>query len=330
MVFNQTLRLKRICSPKSDLDSHGKELKNWFSKRDYPPKRISEQVKRALRSEENVKEKNRQHMKENNVPLVVTYNPNFKNLSFLICKNLKLLYADPETKRVFTPAPFFSFRSFRNLKSFLVNSEVYPLERKVGSAKCNGKRCQVCLNVNETANFEPFQTKQKYKINHHLNYNDKFLIYLLSCKVCGLQYVGSTTDKFRFRWNNYKENDKKAIRGEEHMLPGLFEHFVADNHKCFLTDCSITLIDKTDGLDPTRREEYMKGFKSCGFLWVKYLKLMVTSARFWTFFRGRSLVYVKCILLNHTYVSCKEYHFCILSCSIIFSDGDSNRIDSVN
>ena len=109
------------------------------------------------------------------------------------------------------------------------------------------------------------------------------------------------------------------------MQPGLFEHFVADNHKCFLTDCSITLIDKADGLDPTRREEYMKGFKSCGFLWVKYLKLMVTSARFWTFFRGRSLVYVKYILLNHTYVSCKEYYFCILSCSIIFFDGDSNR-----
>ena len=109
IIFSQTLRLKRICSPKSDLDSHVKELKNWFSKRDYPPKRISEQVNRALRSEENVKEKDGQHMKENGVPLVATYNPNFKNLSFLIRKNLKLLYADPETKRVFTPAPFFSF-----------------------------------------------------------------------------------------------------------------------------------------------------------------------------------------------------------------------------
>ena len=42
---------------------------------------------RVLRSEENVKEKDGQHMKENGVPLVVTYNPNFKNLSFLIRKN---------------------------------------------------------------------------------------------------------------------------------------------------------------------------------------------------------------------------------------------------
>ena len=56
-----------------------KELKNWFSKRGYPAKVIREQVNRALRSEENVKKKDGQHMKENGVPLVVTYNPNFKN-----------------------------------------------------------------------------------------------------------------------------------------------------------------------------------------------------------------------------------------------------------
>ena len=86
-----------------------KELKNWFSKRCYPPKVITDQFKRAMRSEENVKEKDGQRMKKNGIPLVVTYNTNFKNLSFLICKNLKSLYADPETKKVFTPAPFVSF-----------------------------------------------------------------------------------------------------------------------------------------------------------------------------------------------------------------------------
>ena len=87
----------------------------------------------------------------------------------------------------------------------------------------------MCLNIKGTDTFESFQTKQKYKINHHLNCNRKSLVYLLSCKVCGLQYVGSTTDKFRFRWNNYKENDSKTLRREEYMQQELFEHFIADN-----------------------------------------------------------------------------------------------------
>ena len=53
-------------------------------------------------------------MKENDVPLVVTYNLDFKNLSFLIHKNLQFLHADSETKRVFMPAPFIFFQSTRN------------------------------------------------------------------------------------------------------------------------------------------------------------------------------------------------------------------------
>ena len=90
------------------------------SKRGYPAKVISEQVYRGLRSEENVKEKDGQHMKVNGVSLVLTYNPNYNNLSFLIGKKLHVLYADPETKRAFTGAPFVSFRSAKNLKRFLV------------------------------------------------------------------------------------------------------------------------------------------------------------------------------------------------------------------
>ena len=83
-----------------------KELKNWFSKRGYPDRIISEQVNRVLRSEENVKERDGEHIKENGVSLVVTYNPNFKNLRILIRKNLQFLYTDPETKKVFTPGTF--------------------------------------------------------------------------------------------------------------------------------------------------------------------------------------------------------------------------------
>ena len=80
----------------------------------------------------------------------------------------------------------------------------------------------------------------------------------MSCKACGLQYVGSANGKFRLGWNNYKENDRKARREEEHMQQELLEHFATENHDFFLTDSSFTLIDKTDGSDPTKREEYRR------------------------------------------------------------------------
>ena len=114
-TFSQTLQLKRICSQKSDIDSHVKELKNWFSKRVDPAKVISKQVNRVLRSEDNLKENDGHHLKENNVPLVVTYSHNFNNIRFLVRKNLQFLYADRETKRDFRAALFVSFRSVRDL-----------------------------------------------------------------------------------------------------------------------------------------------------------------------------------------------------------------------
>ena len=204
IIFSQTLRLKRICSEKNDLNVHVEDLKTWFHKWGYPDYLIKEQVEKALRltpSDEN------NSKKVNGVPLVVTYNPAFKNLSQVIRKKLQLLYADEEVKKVFSPAPFVSFRSTRNLKSYLVRSKIYPLERKVGSEKYKSKRCLACLNVSETDVFQSFKTKEQYKINHQVNCNDNCLIYLLCCKVCGLQYVVFTTDKFRFRWNHYKENN---------------------------------------------------------------------------------------------------------------------------
>ena len=111
-----------------------KELKNWFNKRGYPEKIVSEKVNRALRSEESLKENDGQYMRGNGVPLVVTYNSNFRNLSFLICKNLQFLFADPKNKRVFTPALFVCFRSARNLKEFF--SKILSLPAKEEGMFC--------------------------------------------------------------------------------------------------------------------------------------------------------------------------------------------------
>ena len=51
-----------------------KEFKNWFSKGGCTEKFIRKQVNRAG---ENYKEKDEQHIKGNDVPLLVTYNANF-------------------------------------------------------------------------------------------------------------------------------------------------------------------------------------------------------------------------------------------------------------
>ena len=72
--------------------------------------------------------------------------------------------------------------------------------------------------------------------------------------MCGKQYVGSTTDKFRYRWNNYKNRQRNAEREEDHMQEYLHDHFLSQDHDGLLNNVEITLIDKTDPSDPEREE----------------------------------------------------------------------------
>ena len=151
-----------------------------------------------------------------------------------------------------------SFWEARKLSSYLLRAKLYPLERSVGSFKCNGKRCQICMNVTESNTFSSSVDKKEYVINHSFNCNDKCIIYLLTCNKCKMQYIGKTVDHFRLRWNNYKHNNRKYLRKESCMQQHFFEHFSSEGHNSFLDDVSIIFIDKTDPKDPNKREHYWR------------------------------------------------------------------------
>ena len=165
---------------------------------------------------------------------------------------------DKEVKKIFTPKPMISFCSARKLSNYLLRAKMYPIERIVGSKNCGSKRCEVCINVNETSTFTSTVTGETFIINHKFDCNIRCLVYLLTCRKCTIQYVGQTMDQFRSRWNNYKSDSRKYSRGDSCMQQHLFNHFCTSGHAGFLDDVSITFIDKTDPSDPLKRQDYWK------------------------------------------------------------------------
>ena len=232
----------------------------------YKKKLITEQLKKAtdMSRESLLAKKNVTQSK--GVPFVMDYSPSIRRVSGILYELFPLLHLEEESKRVFTHRPFVSFRNPRNLASYLVRAKVSPEQpRVVGSKKCGKPRCLTCNNIKETDFFVCNNTEKTFKINHKLDCNDKCLVYLLSCKVCGLQYVGQTSDRFRFRWNNYKSCQRKIANGEECTFQtSLHKHFLSDGHHGLLNDVEITLIDKTDASAPTERE----------FFWITTLKTL--------------------------------------------------------
>ena len=105
----------------------------------------------------------------------------------------------------------------------------------IGSCKCSGKHCTVCMNVNETLTVAGTVTHETCKINHQFNCTE------------------------------YKDNNIKYYRSEACMQEHLFRHFSRKSHNGFLNDASITFIDKTNPANPLKREDF----------WRKTLKTMV-------------------------------------------------------
>ena len=79
IIFSQALRMRRICSKKSDLVANVRKLKDWFIERGCPEDMVSNETKMALESPSLGRSKTSEKSVSGNcgtrVPLVVTYNP---------------------------------------------------------------------------------------------------------------------------------------------------------------------------------------------------------------------------------------------------------------
>ena len=53
------------------------------------------------------------------------------------------MYMDKEV-RMYAPEPIFSFKSWQKQSSYLVKAKLYPINRPVGSFKCNHPLQSVC------------------------------------------------------------------------------------------------------------------------------------------------------------------------------------------
>ena len=89
-----------------------------------------------------------------------------------------------------------SLRGARKISSYLVRAKLYRLEKRVGSFRCGGRRCKICLNVTETSTC----TNQTYKMNHEFNCNESSFIYLLTVRsvvtsMLGKQLISFAVDR---------------------------------------------------------------------------------------------------------------------------------------
>ena len=165
-----------------------------------------------------------------------------------------ILASDNEHKKVFPDVPMIGFKINKNLKAYLVRSQLPDLDEVGRSKPCGRKRrlCHLCENMKYTCAFKSKHLNEVHKINKEYNCNSKMAVYLIECEICGEQYTSSTKTKFRSRANNYKSTQRKFVNKEAVPKQALkqkrfHEHYCSDRPNC-IEDWVITLIDSADTL----------------------------------------------------------------------------------
>ena len=131
IIFSRAMKMRIICSKKSNLFAHVRKLKDWFKERGYPEDMVNKEAKRVLESPSLGRSKTSERSVSGNfgngVPLVVNYNPILCHLGQVIPKNLCFLHQDEEVKQVFN----YSFCSVRTLRSHLKREKKFHVRKEV-------------------------------------------------------------------------------------------------------------------------------------------------------------------------------------------------------
>ena len=93
-------------------------MKSWFQRRGYPEDVVRTEMKRIIFNGNSGKSS----YKNKGVPFLLNYHPLLKKINYIIRKHIHMLYMNEEVKKVFQPGPMVSFRSPRNLSSYLVRA----------------------------------------------------------------------------------------------------------------------------------------------------------------------------------------------------------------
>ena len=221
--FGVALRLRRNCSKDCFLNKRLKEYKGYLVDQGYPEELVSREFSRAASIPRNDLLQAKVRDSKKIFPFVLTYNPNLPSINRLIKKHFHFLLASPKLKELFPPNSIISsFRRSKNLKEILAPSKCRKGSPEsitlpsAGCFTCNKTRCDLCKNfLVNSQTFSSAKTGKTYFVRQKLSCNSANVIYLVHCKKCNLQYVGSTTTEFKVRFRNHKSSmktNKKNLR----------------------------------------------------------------------------------------------------------------------
>ena len=132
---------------------------------------------------------------------------------------------------------------------------------------CNSTRCLYCQQLISTTTFRSNQTSKTFKIYHRVNCKRSFVIYVLECYICNIQYVGKSETPFNIRLNNHRKDVKNP-----NAIPAC-KHFIRQDHD-FNNHGKIIIIEQLRNIRKTSTETLKERLKQRENFWIMKLETL--------------------------------------------------------
>ena len=231
--FSQFLRIRKICSKIEDYNYHASRLYNIFKERGYKETQMRDTIQRVREMDRTDLLKYTQPKAEQKIRLITNFNRANPDMRKAIHKHDPVLQRIRKTK--ITPDDFqVTYSRSRNLRDILVHSSHPHIKLPQGCYPCN-KPCATCPLI-QTTRTVTNRDNQVYKVNGHFTCQSYNVVYLLTCRICKIDYVGETSQTL----NNRIRGHISCIRNKRDNPVAL--HFNKRNHTT--NDVQITILDR--------------------------------------------------------------------------------------
>lgn len=176
---------------------------------------------------------------------MLTYHPALKNTSRILHTKFNHLAKPYQELNYINKPPMVAFRKCKSLKNLLTRSQL--TKKAISTHKCNKPRCKTCTVFTETCTFSSTHTKKNYNIlQENLTCTSSYVVYLITCTKCQIQYVGETTLPLNLRLNLHRQHI--THNNTQHPVA---RHFNSKDHS--FSNFSITPIQEIK----SREENYL-------------------------------------------------------------------------
>ena len=277
IAYGQALRLKKICTEEKEYEKSVKELNESLRKRGFQQQSLTNNIRKASTKKRENLLTYKTKLQTNRVPFITTFNKSLPKIKAAIEDNWNLLQINPNLSEIFKEKPILAYRRNRNLKDLIgqttiQNNKVQRNKKNTQKGKCrpcltkSNNLC--CRQVKSATTFKSQQTNRSFDIFHNTNCRSSFVIYLMECRICHIQYVGKTETSFNVRLNNHRNN---AYNPKPDTIPAC-KHFTDQQHD-FNRDAKFTIIEQLTDLNKTREQKHATILKRENF-WIQKLKTL--------------------------------------------------------